>query len=525
MKKLLVLLLCLSGAMLFAQTDDLHYVIDETGDILGVHYTVTCVLTIDGVEEYNGAGMHDAGGGDLEIGAFDQDGNCRGAKLPTWNNTYSRWIYQLKLRGNTGFTYPVFKVYDHATETEMDLILDIEDVITYSPSGTLGKVKNPYLLNFTHEAVLSWTRDIAGYGESNGGYVLIASPVDNVAPADANLIDENELYYDLFRFNQSADGGEWENYKVHNFNLEVGKGYLYARKTDVVMEVSGTPYDGEGYIDLVYDEGSVFKGFNLIGNPYTTAAGIDMPYYKLDDETGSYFDATLEDVDVELMTGVLVQATATVTQAKFTPADSGKRGNEIPAVNIVASKDGNAFDKVIIRFDGGATLGKFQEEGTRIYIPQNDDEYAIANAESSVMPLNFNSEDFGTYTISVDLNGTDIPFMHLLDDLTGANIDLLVEPSYTFTASANDTEDRFRLVFDATSLDEIYANGIFTYQNGDELIVTGDGTLQVYDLMGRLVCSQEINGSKRLSASLFDTNVYIFKLVGESIRTQKVVVR
>ena len=519
MKKLLVLLLCLSGAMLFAQTDDLHYVIDETGDILGVHYTVTCVLTIDGVEEYNGAGMHDAGGGDLEIGAFDQDGNCRGAKLPTWNNTYSRWIYQLKLRGNTGFTYPVFKVYDHATETEMDLILDIEDVISYVPSGTLGKVKNPYLLNFTHETVLSWTRDIAGYGESNGGYVLIASPVDNVAPADANLIDENELYYDLFRFNQSADL-EWENYKSHNFNLEAGKGYLYARKTDVTMTVSGTPYNGEGTFGLAYDEGSIFKGFNLVGNPFTSTAGIDRPYHKLD-ETGTYFMSETEDGDVALMTGVLVQATGEGESVTFTPADSGKRGNTIAKANIVTSKDGKVFDNAIIRFDGGASLGKYQmEEGTRVYIPQNGKEYSIANAESNEMPVNFHANELGTYTISIKSGNADLSYLHLIDQFTGEDVDLLATPDYSFIASPADRDSRFIVRFSETS-----AYGSFIYQNGDDLIVIGNGTLQVYDLMGRFVGSYEVNGYESINASQFSNAVYIFKMVGETVNTQKVVVR
>ena len=146
MKKLLVLILCLSSTMLFAQ--ELHYVIDNTGTE-AMQTTVTGVLMIDGVEEYNGEGMQDAGGGSLEIGVFDQDGICRGAKLPTWRAKSNQWIYQLKIRGNVGMTYPTFKVYDHATETEWDLVLDIEETITWTANGKYGSTTAPYSINFT----------------------------------------------------------------------------------------------------------------------------------------------------------------------------------------------------------------------------------------------------------------------------------------------------------------------------------------------------------------------------------------
>ena len=65
----------------------------------------------------------------------------------------------------------------------------------------------------------------------------------------------------------------------------------------------------------------------------------------------------------------------------------------------------------------------------------------------------------------------------------------------------------------------------FIYQNDDQLIVTGEGTLQVYDVMGRFVASYEVNGTKIISASQFANAVYIFRMVGENVKTQKIVVR
>jgi hypothetical protein len=39
-------------------------------------------------------------------------------------------------------------------------------------------------------------------------------------------------------------------------------------------------------------------------------------------------------------------------------------------------------------------------------------------------------------------------YLHLIDSLTGADVDLLTEPSYTFDAKTTDDASRFRLVFD-----------------------------------------------------------------------------
>ena len=521
MKKLLVIiLLCLSGTVVFAQS--LHYEIN-TQDMEPMQTTITGVLAIDHVQEYNGEGMQDAGGAYLEIGVFDQNDICRGTVLPKWRASKKVYIYQLQLRGVSGMTYPTMRVYDHQTETEMDLVLDIEETLVWTSNGSYGSTSNLYEINFTHSAGQSWTRAIAGYenlSNPNGGYVLIASPVDGVSPVDAGLVDTNTPDYDLFRFNQGATQ-EWENYKIHGFDLEAGKGYLYAHKTDMEFTVTGTPYTGDGSFDLDYVDGAPMAGFNLVGNPFTGTAGIDRPYYKLD-ATGTYFENTLEDEYVECMYGVLVKATEPGQNVTFTPVD-GKRGNTIAKANIVLRNNGKSIDNAIIRFDGGATLGKFQQSGTRVYFTQNDEELAVANAESNEMPLYFEAETAGTYTISIKLRNADVPFMHLIDNLTGANVDLLVEQSYTFTANTDDNKDRFRIVFDANSLEEIYGDKFFAYQNGSNIIVNGDGILEIYDMMGRFVGTHEIHGTETIQA--LPMGVYIFRMVGENVRTQKIVVR
>lgn len=524
MKKLLVFLLCLSSTMLFAQSTDLHYVINELG-VQGTHLSVTGVLTIDGVEVYNGEGQHDAGGEWLEIGVFDQDGECRGAKFPTWRAKSNQWIYQLKLRGDNGFTYPVWKIYDHATETEWTYEIDLGEVIEFEAGGKIGSVTAPYAINFTNGGGATFTLNITGYGDSNGGYYLIASPIDGADPAESEMLATPESDYDLFRFNQAGAEGEWENYKKegehYHFNLEAGRGYLYAHKTGTTITVTGTPYTGNGEFDLDYVDGAACAGFNLVGNPFGGEADVDRPYYKLDEETRSYFAPTLESGTLGLMEGVLVQATEPGQKVKFTAVLGGKRGNDIASANVVLSSNGNAIDKAIVRFDGGMGLGKYQmNNSSKIYFPQENAEYAIANAETNEMPLNFKAETAGTYTISIKLNSSNIGYLHLIDKLTGEDVNLFTTPEYSFVGSPRDAENRFIVRFYETS-----ANDTFVYQYGSELIVNGEGTLQVFDVMGRFVGSYEVNGSERISADQFANAVYVFRMIGNDVKTQKIVVR
>lgn len=65
--------------------------------------------------------------------------------------------------------------------------------------------------------------------------------------------------------------------------------------------------------------------------------------------------------------------------------------------------------------------------------------------------------------------------------------------------------------------------GSFVYQDGDHLVITATGTLQAFDIMGRLLFKMEIINSKsEIQKSLFPSpGVYILHL-GEKM--QKVVV-
>ena len=360
------------------------------------------------------------------------------------------------------------------------------------------------------------------------GYRLIASPVNMLNPKaiDGMLAGNYDLYYFDENGMDDEELKEWRNYKAGNFLLESGKGYLYANENGVTLSFIGAPYAGNGEIELNYTDGNRLAGWNLIGNPYGTTATLSQAYYRLNAE-GSALKAETESTSIDVMEGVFVKATAANQSVTFTATAKSRNTIDVAQTNImITSTNGSVIDNTIIRFDGGSTLEKFslREGSTKVYIKQENVDYAIVNSDANgTIPINFKAEKTGNYTISFNNKNIDFDYLHLIDKLTGANIDLLIESSYSFIASVRDPEARFQLVFNSSNSNP--DNDIFAYQNGNEIIVNGEGELQIFDVMGRFVMSRTINGDASINTAAFNTGVYVFRIVGTEVKTQKIVVR
>ena len=388
----------------------------------------------------------------------------------------------------------------------------------YDPESTTGT--SVYL----YEKV--YTIDIEGHGGNPGKYYLITSPLNSATSATnvENLFDTNLPDFDLYKFNQSAEK-EWVNWKnngnLDGFNLVAGTGYLYANKNDVTLVFDGTPYSGTGVFDLTYDaQAPNYAGWNLVGNPYTTTATIDKAAFYRMNEQGTDVTIVNGSGPIAPMEGIFVLATTTGQSVKFTQGGAKRAENAQVSLNIVNNR-GNVIDRAIVSFDENGNMPKFMIDGTntKIYIPQNDGDYAIVSSNGQgTMPVNFKAKEMGMYTISVETEGIDLSYLHLIDRLTGEDVNLLIDSKYSFIASSSDMESRFILSFNENGIN---ANGneTFAFQNGNDIIVNGEGELQVFDVMGRIVSNVIVNG---VEAIALPQGVYIFRL-NENI--QKIVVR
>ena len=424
------------------------------------------------------------------------------------------------------------------TDSNMNVTMETPGVFTNYLAGNgnisiFASDQDGYavMLNGSGEAQLvPCSISVTGYGSGTGKWVFIASPqIEDVAPTGVtNLISSTVANYDLYRFNQSA-AKEWENYKntVHHdaFVLENGKGYLYANKNTTLLKFSGALNTNTSKeVDLDYDENANLAGYNLVGNPFPVVAYVDKPYYKMNAE-GTNIEATSTSTttSIPVCTGVIVQANGTGDKVTFSTEDPSKAYNDNGSIQMSLVKSGSRGesemqDNAIVSFNKGEQLGKyiFNKDNAKIYIPQNGKDYAIVSAErKGEMPVNFEAKEMGMYTINI--SGDDLDGVCLVDKIEGAVIDLSVNTSYSFIGSANDRNDRFKLVFDAKASD--FENAHFAYQNGSEIVVNGEGELQVFDVMGRMVSNAIVNGVETIA---LPQGVYIFRL-NENI--QKIVVR
>ena len=364
------------------------------------------------------------------------------------------------------------------------------------------------------------------------------SYVTNLAPEAVGGVPQ----FDLYKYMESSIN--WYNYQAHSsgYYLTRGIGFLYSRHDNATISfMSGTYYslpvaDVTPTITYTAANGEM-AGWNLLGNPFSHSITWDnivstnvnaTGYYKLGFD-GAWTTDPSTTTTIKPMEGFLVKATAaspTITIKNAAPSSKGRANDDFLAFTIANS---NYSDITYAMFSDGEGLEKINHRNADIqmaYIPQGGERYAIATMgdDTEMFNLNFKAMTTGQYTLSYKAEGS-FSYLHVIDRITGEDIDMLIEDKYTFIGSPRDDENRFIVKLSYNANGNIGAEDIFVYQNGEEIIVNGEGELQVFDVMGRYVASFNVNGNTRISASQFSNAVYIFRLIGSDVKTQKIVVR
>jgi hypothetical protein len=287
-----------------------------------------------------------------------------------------------------------------------------------------------------------------------------------------------------------------------------------------------------------------------VGNPFIVDAYVSKPYYTLN-EDGSVIVAQPNGTTTPIAPchGVIVEVNGneSVTFSKTAPAATANQG----MLNITVAEQkadtrgastgsATAIDNAIVRFGEGEQLGKFHfgNPSANISIPQGGKEYAVANVNvgtdvarnvsTNEIPVNFKATKDGEYTVSVNPENVEFDYLHLIDNLTGSDVDLLAlrqaqgPASYTFQAKTTDYTSRFKLVF-AVNDGSSTGSETFAFISNGNLIVNGEGMLQVIDMMGRVIVSRD--AARYVSTNGMAPGVYVLRLInGDSVRTQKIVI-
>lgn len=268
------------------------------------------------------------------------------------------------------------------------------------------------------------------------------------------LVVETPGKYDLYTFDGSQSQEEW---RWHPETLANGQGFLYADSIPGIanrtLSLTGTlvPSNDAVSFDLAYTN-TPFGAWNLVGNPFACNATSSIDNFYVINGT----ELVPASGTVAPLQGIFVMSTDSGQSVTFTPGTSSKA---VPTLNIslfkADSRDAGLIDLARIRFDEGEGLEKFMlnPSHTKTYIPQDSKDYAVVNMGGNgvqtvtTMDVNFKAMEDGQYTLTIDTEEVSFGHLHLIDKIMEVDVDLLTNPSYTFTAKTTDDERRFKLVF------------------------------------------------------------------------------
>ena len=395
----------------------------------------------------------------------------------------------------------------------------------------------------------------------------------------------NSDFFDHWCAYVYPSGSNHENIPYLNETTMVaGKGYMVAVSQPSMLMADGElnnaatqTYNAtcteQGY-GGVYD--NPLRGVNLVGNPYQSYldfnlfaganSGIDT-YYVVDADQKGYIAYTsgatpqeqywLEGVKSYTASRyihphqgffVFVDADKTLNftstmrvAGSNTTLSSSYRDWEprYALINMACTDSEGCNDFATVELDrpevgGGKKVKGLHTGDACIWFRLEEEDYQIAFAPvgTQSIPLNFQADADGVYTLRWNMQNADFSYLHLIDNITGIDIDCLKATEYRFEGNPDDYTSRFRLVFDFTGIDEpeednpSAGSGSFAFIMNDELVVSGEGLLQVFDITGRQLMSTEVHGEQStVSLPKAASGVYVLRLTSNKcVRTQKMVI-
>ena len=378
----------------------------------------------------------------------------------------------------------------------------------------------------------AWTQD------NKTGWYAISSTVGTISDITSVSNFANQTF-DLYKYVESSNVGYgWINYAAHTEDfggLVNGQGYLYARKDGATVSFTGNVNHTDVTLTGLTAKNSAnenLRGIHLIGNPYThniykgvaitaTKGAMSSTYYRLDGN--NLWVVESDDNPIGPGQGFLVKVTdgTDLTFRNNASAPGSKANNDYIRFAVSNSEYEDATFALFQKGEGLRKINHRNTEAPMIYISQNDANYASATMDDDTKSfnLNFEAKTMGQYKLSYKVNG-EFNYLHVIDRTTGEDIDMLLEGSYSFIGSPMDNANRFIVRLGYLPNYDDNGKDIFAYQNGNDIVVSGEGELQIFDVMGRKVSTMNIYGIETVNG--LAQGVHIFRLEG---KTQKIVVR
>lgn len=396
-------------------------------------------------------------------------------------------------------------------------------------------------------------------------YHLISSPVEN--PTIGSIFSE-DLYDNIWLRYYNEVTGMWVELNTTS-NLAPGIGYNYISDVaSVTASFAGELNIGSKTINLSYQYGnSTYKGYNLLGNPFSSAIDWDLltksgnvfnTVYVWKQEAGNYINWNGSSGDVTngiipSCQGFFVKANAlnqsiTIPQSSQLHSSIGFYKNtqsNMVTCRITSDKNGYS-DAAFIAFNEQATTGsdlQFDgekmyglEEAPQLYTKTLDNKYSINYLPSieqvPQVPLCLESGIDATFTLKAEgmesFNGTIIT---LTDKKTGYSQKLNSNAEYTFDFTSGEAADRFMLSFEPVGLKEKQELNMGIYTIGNIVKIKFDeansGTVNIAGLTGQTVYSEKFSHANNLDLNTqLAEGVYIVTVTtDDKISSRKVFIK
>lgn len=356
--------------------------------------------------------------------------------------------------------------------------------------------------------------------------------------------------------------------------LTPGLGYELVHLSSRTYTFVGELNHGDFYKSLDYSSGAYYAGQNMLSNPYVASIDIrDMVFGSNTNaavylyNTGTYNEWLTSDgettpgegpgtytvstpgtagsngvpLEIPAMQGYMVKATGTGGSVSFAYDNLLEQTvqqrsvlTDVKVSTRIDLKGDNFTDRMWIfvdetcsdsydnGFDGAKLLG--YEEQAQIYSVGNDGIYqidAIYDINNSL--IGFNPGIDTSFVLVFNHENMDVLYnkLYLVDEVANTVVDITESGSeYSFTATSQDSVNRFRIVSTVTGLNSsekevseiIYAEGQNVYIKN---IADENGTYYVYDLSGKLILSGTLAAYMVENITTLNNGTYVVSAVVE----------
>ena len=322
---------------------------------------------------------------------------------------------------------------------------------------------------------------------------------------------------------------------------------------------------------------SGWRGIHLLGNPYQSYLNFGASGSKAADEgvlpTYAILDESLPGKDhyiyytVSQSRNVPLYASGVIHphQGFFVKVNDGggsftfsnnmrQPGMEVtpfrdnidyPLVNLLCYDEDGERDLTTVEvnrpeFGGGQKMESLHKSKGMIYAQLEGESFQVLFAPEGVtnIPVRFEAKEDGNFTLNWNTYHGEFSYLHLIDNITGVDVDCLTTDEYKFEGKTSDYKSRFKLVFrcegdepedpeEPDDPDDGEDSDHFAFMFGDELVVNGEGLLQMFDIQGRcLMQTQALGQQSSHSLPKVAAGVYVFRLTGDKkVKVQKMVIK